>query len=253
MNRLTFILGLIFIGISTICSTDNFSEWKTLSESEKKQLMLDLQGTFNYSKLSFEFELRTFSTHETTTVADYEKGQSFIDGQFSKSIFMDLETFTDPNYEITINRSDKNILISNRDLENNKRSDLIWLKFITEKCQVSVLEADNQKSLRFVYPKGGEYESTIVVLDKENRITKSTVYLALAVSTNSSDTKAKKYKPRMEFSYLQFNTEPNFSSTIFDYSSIVQIEKNSAKLQPQYKTYQLIDTRIETLNKSKKN
>lgn len=238
---------LIFISITTTSLNIADNDWRLLDVKEKKSLLQDLRESFEYTKLESHFEITSYPDASTSNAFDSESGKLFISGNFSKTVMMGMETFRDGQYVVTIDRNDNIITVGN-EKKSDKRYDKFWLEFITEDCEIYLLESTTGKTLRFVYPKGLDYSSTVIEITNENILKKSILYFSGAVAVDPDNPKSSKSKPRIEFNYSLFNTNPVINDNIFKYEHVLKIVDNRIDLSNEFKKFRLVDTRIESLS-----
>lgn len=193
------------------------------------------------SRISVKMTYEVFRNRTATTALNSEKGEMKKKEGVSYSRIGPIETITNKEYKLIVDHEDKNISVLGMQ-EGQKTEgkelypvDLEKLITLCDKVEFKKI-SDQQASYTLTIPGTGYDEVKMIYNTSTFLIEKMILYSG--EKQNLEDTEGGlKEAPRMEISYSEYKTDPDFKNTPFTYGSF--LEKRNGKLvaKPVYQTY----------------
>jgi hypothetical protein len=198
-------------------------------------------------QLSMKVKYEVYKNKTTTTVFSTETGEIKQNGTAKYTRTGNIETVETETYRLLIDHEDKNISllgISNDETEMNKNKEIspVDLEKIISICSKVEFKKinDTQNSYTLVMP-GEEYEAVQIIYNVKTFFIEKMILQYAEKQNLDEKQEGKKETPRMEITYSDFNTNPDYKKTPFNYDAF--IEKRNGKLvaKTAYKEYTVND------------
>lgn len=206
-----------------------------------------------HPRLSLKMKYEIFKNRTTAVTTSTETGilKQKDDARYTR--IGKIESVENEQYKMIVDHEDKNIsllgklpapeqAVKSGDATGVSPVDLEKILQICKKVEFKKLN-ETQNSYTLILP-GEEYEEIRLIYNSKTFFIEKLVMCYAEKQNLDDNDEGLKEAPRMEISYSEYNTKPDFGKTAFTYEAF--LEKRNGKLvaRPAYKTYEIHDQSI---------
>jgi len=220
-------------------------QWKPVSKAEALNILSKMKLWYKeHPDYSVKVNHTSYIGYSNTTPHEQSEGYLTVRGKFYHSNMLGIETIQNAKYKITIDTSDKNIIISNPDDWNSEVSDLVDSNALRLVTSYYLMKHDNLISIRLDYKPGSKLERHEITLNSDYRVSEIAFYFSRGTYDETSQ-ESENEKPKVVVKYSDYKLKDLSSKDDFDSENYIVLS-DSNKLKPalSYSDFQLFDSRI---------
>ena len=196
--------------------------------------------------LSMKMKYEVFKNKNATSALQVENGEVQRNGNASHTRIAKTETIQTDKYTLIVDHEDKNISVLGSDQtkpsENNDKLYMVDLEKLLKLCSKVEFkkENDRQNSYLMAIP-SSEYSEVKIIYNKKTMFIEKMVLFYSQAQNLEEKEEAPKEPPRLEITYSEINTNPNFSNDDFTYDKFVEKHNGKFRCKELYKGYTITE------------
>jgi|GEM_PF-3651264 len=249
MHRLVSILVFIFTEGTISAQVFDLKQWRVLPVAEIEKLAENINAQTTSPCTVIKYTMLSFQDQMSTIPADAELGETRIFNGSSWGKFMNSESYRDGKLSIVVNHTEKKVVISESGVLPEKDPVSKWSDVLYTNSEVYSRHTKEGKNILVKYHSHPDVLVTELIVDKEDRIKKSIVFLnrRIEVETESG---IKNYQPRLEVIFDRIEEDSQCNQSKYSLRSIINFtESGEVVLNENLNNYTVVDTRPRAINK----
>lgn len=225
------------------------NKWEEISISDMTNNIKKIEDFYkNTSSYSLKITHKTFKSHTETKVEDFSNGFFIKDAKNNyHSYSLGIHTIQNAKYKLTIDSTNKSILVSDPDKAFTKEVKVSELKDFLKICTaIKKYNGEKNDYYKFEFGKTGTYKAYEIIVNENWQITKIKIYFNTEVLSDPSNEKSAKTKPRGEILFTDYKTGiiPDYKK-YFDESQYITVKNNEFNPTEKFKGFTVYDLRVK--------
>lgn len=230
------LISAFFVGVtwSVIEKADFDSAIETMSQFYQKN-----------RKFSENVTDRSYKGWDAVTPYETQTGYYECDNNKFHSYLMGIHTIQDDNYRITIDTSEKLIVVTDvAPISGEDVAQLSYKNSLTNATAYKSATTANGTIYRAEFNAIPSYSAYNLDVATNGQLRSMVIYYRDEFPINPKDQTSQKVKPKLEVAFTNFKTNSSFGAKEFDTGKYITLNGKALQLTTAYSTYQLTDARI---------
>lgn len=248
MKQLIKITGFAFV-VTSIAFTSDLN-WKNITREEFEKVKSLLENFYSKNTtLSMTVTHASYKNYTTEIPHEQVAGYFRMNKNNYHSFLMGVEAIQNEKFKISVDSSQKLILVANPDNLGKEGGIKEMMKFNYElsRSQITaykIAEVKGGKIHRVEFTQKLPYTAYEMDISEEGLLRKLVIYYRNEYPSDIEDEQSPKTKPRLSITFSEVSKVPVFSKDEFDHNKYITISDKKILPSTQFSGYKVADLRV---------